>query len=151
MTIGVRMVLVILALFVVYGLVIWGLTLALRKLRVPSKWAVVLGFLVFAAGTGLWVVQAWPMDSITLINFPAVLFGDALYQWSILYLGDPSSSQAHYTIPWFLRVPQVHFTASIILWGLLGLVVQLLYNRRRRIVSFFHCCRSANTSAKGES
>ncbi len=144
-------ILIILALFTLYGLIIWGLTLALRKLGVPPKMAIILGFLAFAAGAGSWASLAWPLDTITLINFPAVLLGDTLYQQSILYLGNPHASQAHYTIPWFLRVPQVHFTASIILWGLLGLVVQLTHNRRHQIATFFRGYHPPEASAKGES
>ncbi len=142
--------LIILAVFVVYSVVIWGLTRALRKLGIPAKLNIVLGFLFFGVGAGLWAALAWPLDSITLINFPAVFLGDTLYQQSILYLGDPSSSQAHYTIPWFLRVPQVHFIASIMLWGLLGLVIQLTYNQRKQMASFFRCYHHPKTRAKGE-
>jgi hypothetical protein len=136
------LVLTILVLFTVYGLVLWGLTLALRRLGVPSKGSIIIAFLIFAVGTGVWVALVWPLDSSTLLNFPASLFGDALYQWSIRYLGDPSSPQAHYTIPWLLRVPQVYVVASIILWGFLGLMIQLIHNHRRQIALCFRCYRS---------
>ncbi len=144
-------VLTILALLTLYSSVILGLILALRKLGVPPRMAIVLGFLDFAAGGGLWAALAWPLDVITLINFPAVLLGDTLYQQSILYLGDPHSSQAHYTIPWLLRVPQVHFVASVIVWGLSGLVIQLVYNWRRHIASLFHRHHSTRATVEGDS
>ncbi len=144
-------VIVVVILFVIYGLVIGGLTLALRKLGVPSKWAIAFGFLLFSIGAGLWATQIWPRDTVVMVNFPAVLFGDVLYGGSIRYLGDPHSSQAHYTIPWFLRVPQVYFTASIILWGLVGLVIQLIHNRWTRIASLFRGHHHSGASVKGES
>ena len=141
-------VLPLLTIFVIYGLVLWGLTLALRKLRVPSKWAIALAFLIFAVGTGVWAAVVWPLDTSTLINLPASLFGDALYQWSIRYLGDLSSPQAHYTIPWLLRIPQVYVLASIIVWGLFGLVIQLVLNYRRQIASWSRCHHLDNTGVK---
>ena len=128
MSVSLAQITVILALLAIYGLITWGLTFLLRKLGVPSKWAIFLGFLAFGIGAGFWASLAWPLDSITLLNLPAALFGDALYQGSIQYLGDPSSSQAHYTIPWFLRIPKVYVLASIVLWGLLGLIAQLISN-----------------------
>ncbi len=125
-------VLYVLVLFAVYGLVFWGLTSVLRKLGVPAEGAIILSFLVFAVAAGVWATQIWPLETAGMVNLPAVLFGDALYQWSIRYLGEPSSSQAHYSIPWLLRIPQVYGIASIILWGLLGMAIQLIHNRRRQ-------------------
>ena len=119
-----------LVLFAVYGLVLWGLTSVLHKLGVPAKGAIILSFLVFAVAAGVWATQIWPMDTVVMVNLPAVYFGDALYMWSIRYLGEPSSSQAHYSIPWLLRVPQVYVVASITVWGLLGMTIQLIHNRR---------------------
>ncbi len=125
-------VLYVLVLFAVYGLVLWGLTSALRKLGVPAKGVIILSFLVFAVAAGVWATQIWPMDIVVMVNLPVVYFGDALYQWSIRYLGEPSSSQAHYSIPWLLRIPQVYVIASIILWGLLGMTIQLIHNHRHQ-------------------
>lgn len=128
-------VIVFVILFVIYGMVIGGLILALRKLGVSSKWAIAFGFLLFSIGAGLWATQIWPRDMMVFVNFPASFLGEGLYGGAIRYLGDPNSSQAHYTIPWFLRVPQVYFVASIILWGLAGTAIQLIYNRRIRIAT----------------
>lgn len=66
-------------------------------------------------------------DSPFLLNIPGVLLGDEVYVLSIEYLGDPGSPQAHYTIPWILRIPQVYVPVSILLWGLIGLVIQKAY------------------------
>jgi hypothetical protein len=125
--------LVILVLFVFYGLIILGLTLALRRLKVPAKIAVVLGFLIFSVISGLGVVWRWPDDISVMFNLPASLIGDWIYQTSIQYLGDPHSDQAHYTIPWILRVPQVYVLASVLFWGLVGLLIQLARNGRTRV------------------
>ncbi|MDO8567242.1 MAG: hypothetical protein Q7R57_00845, partial [Dehalococcoidales bacterium] len=78
---------------------------------------------------------AWPLDVITLINFPAVILGETIYIESIQHIGDPHSSQAHYTIPWLLRIPQVHVLASMIVWGTLGFLIQFVRNRLRRATS----------------
>ncbi len=76
--------------------------------------------------TGLLIVWLWLYDVIILIN-PAVAFiGSEVYRLSIIHLGNPNSSQAHFTIPWFLRIPQVYFLISILLWGFIGLLIQLV-------------------------
>ncbi|MDD5082927.1 MAG: hypothetical protein PHU08_06085, partial [Dehalococcoidales bacterium] len=133
MYVTIRMAGIVLLLLAIYGLIIWGLTLALRRLGVPSGRVIVLGCLIFGGGMGLWVVRAWPMDSIMLINLPAVLAGDAIYRWTIQIWGNPASSQAHYTIPWISRIPQVYFLTSMVIWGILGLLAQLAHNRRHQI------------------
>ena len=71
-------------------------------------------------------------DNIFLPNIPGVLLGDEVYVHSIDFLGDPSSAQAHYTIPWILRIPQVYVPVSILFWGLLGLIIQVAHNTARR-------------------
>jgi hypothetical protein len=114
-----------------YGLVIWGLVAILRLRRVSPKRAIVLGFLVFGITTGLLVVWDWPLDRITYYNLFTVLLGNEVYQLSITVLGDPHSDQAHYTIPWFLRIPQVYLIVSAIFWGLLGLILQAAVNKQR--------------------
>lgn len=130
--------LVILVLFVFYSLIIFGLILALRRLEVPAKIAIVLGFLIFSVISGLGVVWRWPDDISVMVNFPASLIGDWIYQVSIQYLGDPHSDQAHYTIPWILRIPQVYVLASVLFWGLVGLLIQIIRNGWMRISSRHH-------------
>ncbi len=124
--------LVILVLFVFYSLIIFGIIAALRRLKVPAKITIVLGFLIFSLISGLGVVWRWPEDISVMVDFPASLTGDWIYQASIQYLGDPSSPQAHYTIPWILRVPQVYVPASVLFWGSVGIIVQLAYNKLTR-------------------
>ncbi len=58
-----------------------------------------------------------------LPNLPGQILGEWAYDWAIAAIGDPTSSQARYTIPWILRVPQVIVPASVLVWGLTGLIV----------------------------
>lgn len=115
---------------VLYGIVLLGLVLLLRKIGVPAKRVIIAGFLVFGAVTGTLTAWVWPADSSVYFNVFASLLGDQLYSLSIQYFGDARSAQAHYTIPWVLRVPQVYVVASVVLCGLVGFVLQWVYNRR---------------------
>lgn len=150
MYVGIRMAGMILVLLAIYGLIIWGLALALRRLGVLSGKVAVLGCLIFGGGMGFWVVRAWPLDSIMLMDLPAVLAGDAIYRWTIQIWGNPASSQAHFTIPWIYRIPQVYFMTSIVIWGILGLLAQLAHNRRHQIPRFFRGWLSTHSSARKE-
>lgn len=81
----------------------------------------IVGFMVF--GTALGFAAVWfrqHTDTVFLLNIPGTWLGDAVYDLSIRFFGDPCSSQAHYTIPWLLRIPQVYLPASIFFWGILG-------------------------------
>ena len=78
-------------------------------------------FLLFGIGIGF--VSVWfnnNTDTIFFLNIPGTLIGDGIYYRSIEIFGDPSSAQAHYTIPWLFRIPQVYVLASGLFWGLLG-------------------------------
>jgi len=112
-----------------YGLVILGLVMAFRKMQIPSKKAILLGFLTFGIAIGFLTAWAWPADSSFYFNAFGALLGDQVYNLSIRCFGDIISPQAHYTIPWILRVPQVYVITSIVVYGLVGLVLQLVYNR----------------------
>ena len=72
-------------------------------------------------------------DVMFFPNIPGVFLGDAAYGLAILYLGDPSSNYAHYTIPWILRINQVYVPISIALWGLIGLAIQLVYKQKQKV------------------
>jgi hypothetical protein len=122
----------ILILSVIYGLAIFGSAVILRKMGVSSKKVIILSFLVFGAVTGFLVAWVWPGEIGVFINIFTVFLGDEVYQLSTRYLGDISSPQAHYTIPWILRIPQIYVPASIIFWGLVGLSLQLVYNMVRK-------------------
>jgi len=93
---------------------------------------VVAGFLVYGLVVGLLNSWWWGFsDDVFLLNVPGVLLGDVVYNLSIEYLGNPYSEQAHYTIPWVLRVPQVYVPVSLVFWGLVGMVVHVIYVRVR--------------------
>jgi len=115
-----------------YGLIVWSVVLLLRRFEVLPRARVLAGFVIAGVIGGLVAVWAWPADLAVLLDLPGVLLGDLVYSWSIAYLGDPASSQAHFTIPWLLRVPQVYVPVSTLFWGFVGLVVQAVVNRKRR-------------------
>lgn len=97
------------------------------------KGKIVIGFLIYGLTVGL--LSTWWQgisDMVFLPNIPGVMLGDSVYSLAISYLGDPSSPQAHLTIPWILRIPQVYIPISIMFWGVLGLVIQLICNIRKR-------------------
>ena len=86
-----------------------------------KKSIIISGFIIY--GTILGFISVWfrqNTDSLFFLNIPGTLLGDTAYGLSILFFGDPHSSQAHYTIPCLLRIPQVYVPASIFLWGLIG-------------------------------
>jgi hypothetical protein len=122
----------LLVLSAIYGLAICGLIVVLRKLGFLAKKRLGLSFVLFGIATGFLVAWAWPGDGSVLINFFTVFLGDGVYHLSIRYLGDISSPQAHYTIPWLLRIPQVYVIVSIILWSLIGVSSQVIYNRWKK-------------------
>jgi len=124
-----NVVLLVLILSAIYALVILGLVLLLRKIGVPGQRVIVLGFLIFGAVAGILAAWIWPFDSSIYFNVFATYLGDQVYNLSIQYLGDVHSPQAHYTIPWLLRIPQVYVLTSIVLCGLVSLPFQWVYNR----------------------
>jgi len=115
----------------IYGAAISALVLLLRRAGVPGGRAILLSLLIFGAVTGMLTTWAWPLEASIYFNLPATLLGDRVYDLSIRYLGDSGSPQAHYTIPWMLRVPQVYALVAVALSALVGLPLQWLYNRRR--------------------
>ena len=124
------MILLLLITAALYVALVAGLTLLLQRLKFPSQYAAVVSSLSFGLVSGLVVAWLWPWDSAILFDWPGALLGEQLYNLSIEALGDSHSSQAHYTIPWLLRVPQVMVIVSILVWGTLGIVAQWIRNRR---------------------
>jgi hypothetical protein len=123
----------LLVLWAIYGLVILGLVVAFRKAHVPSEKAIFFSFLAFGAALGFFTAWLWPADSSVYFNVFGVLLGDPVYDLSIRYFGDIISPQAHYTIPWVLRIPQVYVITSIVVYALIGLLLQLVTNRCLKI------------------
>ena len=93
-------------------------------------------FVVYGLIVGFLTVWWWHYsDNLFFPNIPAILLGDRAYSLSIDLLGDPSSAQAHYTIPWILRIPQVYVLASTTFWGFLGIVAQSCLRLAKRRMS----------------
>jgi hypothetical protein len=89
--------------------------------------------LLFGTALGLASVVLWPKDLGVYLNIPGTAAGDWVYRFSIEAFGNPHSDQAHYSIPWMMRVPQIHAVVSPILYLLPGIAVQWVYNRVRRV------------------
>jgi len=96
---------------------------------ISAKKGLLVGFLAYGIIVGVLSIWWWGIsDNVFLPNIPGMLLGDLVYNLSIKYLGNPYSSQAHYTIPWILRIPPVYIPVSVIFWGLLGVVIQKAYS-----------------------
>jgi hypothetical protein len=74
-------------------------------------------------------MQLWPNDSSVLPNIFGVWLGDWIYRQAIAWMGNPYSAQAHETIPWIMRVPQVYVSASTGLCAAAGLALQWVFDR----------------------
>jgi hypothetical protein len=98
-----------------------------------GKSKVLTGFLVYGIAVGLLSSWWWGIsDSPFLLNVPGELLGYEVYDVAIRLLGDPYSPQAHYSIPWVLRVPQVFVPVSTLFWGVIGLALQTAYVKLKR-------------------
>jgi hypothetical protein len=99
-----------------------------------SKSKILTGFLIYGIAVGLLSSWWWGIsDNLFLLNIPGELLGYEVYDAAIRLLGDPSSPQAHYSIPWVLRVPQVFVPVSTLFWGVIGLVSQTAYLKLKRV------------------
>ncbi len=79
-------------------------------------WLVPLAFLGYGIVVGL-LTLSWlapGRDAPFPLNLSGQLLGQEAHLWAIGLLGDPASAQAHFTIPWLLRIPQVIVLASAI-------------------------------------
>jgi len=91
----------------------------------------ITGFIIYGIAVGF--ISVWfrqHTDTLFLLNVPGTLLGDAVYGLSIRFFGDPHSSQAHYTIPWLFRIPQVYVPTSVFFWGLLGTIFAVFLKPR---------------------
>jgi len=96
-----------------------------------KKAIIMIGFIIYGIAVGF--IAVWfrqNTDMVFLLNIPGTLLGDAVYGLSIRFFGDPHSSQAHYTIPWLFRIPQVYVPISVLFWGLLGTIFTVLLKPR---------------------
>jgi len=85
----------------------------------------------------------WPKDPfyIFILNAPALCLGDLVYNSLISFFGNPSSPQAHYTIPWMFRIPQIYFFTSIVFWFIIGVIfyyfqkhIEKTYKQRNKTI-----------------
>ncbi len=116
---------------IAYGLLAAGIVKLLRRFATLPGVRIFVGCLCAGLVAGLLTVRIWPADVVAWVNLPGMVLGDIVYNGSIRLLGDPASAQAHYTIPWILRVPQVYLLVTILLWGIIGIAIQLYFNRKR--------------------
>jgi len=118
----------LLILLLIYGIFIFGFAVALRKIGIPRHSMLFAGFALFGILSGLVAALYGHHEGQYIYNIPGVLVGEEIYTYAIDHFGDPHSAFAHYTIPWVLRIPQVVLLTSAIVWGLIGLIAQLIYN-----------------------
>ncbi|MFU8795902.1 MAG: hypothetical protein ACNA7X_01215 [Dehalococcoidia bacterium] len=114
-----------------YAGIIVALILILARAGVSKRLVLFAGFVVFGILSGVLAVLGVPGETALVMN-PGVLWGEAVYIFSLRLIGDPHSAFAHYTIPWVLRTPQVFLLTSTAAWGLIGALAQTVYNRRKR-------------------
>ncbi len=97
-------------------------------MRSRARSKILVGFLVYGLAVGLLSVWWWgSRDSMFLPNIPGELLGERVYDLSIKIFGNPHSPQAHFTIPWVLRIPQVFVPVSVLFWSIIGLVIQMIH------------------------
>lgn len=90
-------------------------------------------FLIYGIIVGILSSWWWSIsDNFFLLNIPGELIGYQVYSLSIKVFGDPMSPQAHYTIPWLLRIPQVFVPVSTIFWIIIGVFVNAAFIRFRQ-------------------
>lgn len=56
----------------VYGLIVWGIVVLLRRFGALPRTRVLVGFLVAGLVAGLVAMLAWPADVAVLLNLPGV-------------------------------------------------------------------------------
>jgi hypothetical protein len=109
--------------------VILGSSLLFRRMGIPSGRFILAAFLVVGFGLGILSALLWPLEPAVYVNVAGTAAGDWLYRISIERFGDPFSAQAHYTIPWVLRIPTVYVISTTVLYAAAGVFFQLLFDR----------------------
>jgi hypothetical protein len=108
---------------------LFGLAMLFRRMGMPENRFVVVSFLLFGINLGLASALLWPRDLGVYLNVLGTAAGDWVYTASIQWIGNPNSDQAHYTIPWVLRIPQVTAWVSPLLYGAIGWLIQFGYDQ----------------------
>ncbi len=103
-----------------------------RLLRLCGNKVLIVSFFLFGITLGLASALLWPRDLGVYINILGTAAGDWVYRTAIAWIGNPYSGQAHFTIPWLLRIPQVYAWITPVIYAVIGLAVQYLYYRIRK-------------------
>lgn len=110
-----------------YAILIWSLSRWLAKSERFAKLAILWACLVLGLIGGVLTAWIWPgLDSIFYPNVPAFLLGEQLYIWATSTVA-PGTPSPHNAILWPLRTPQVFVFAALILFGLLGAILQAAF------------------------
>jgi hypothetical protein len=112
--------------------VLFGIAILFRRIGMPKHTSIFFAFLVIGIVLGLVSVFLWPGDLGVYLNLPGTAAGDWVYHSSIDVFGNPVSDQAHYTIPWILRIPQIYVIVSPLIYGAAGGLIQFVYNRIKK-------------------
>lgn len=115
------------ALLFIYGIWIFALVVAFRKLS--KNWAIFLGFLSFGIITSIFIVLPGRHEGMYFYNFPTTGLAEELHAWAYHHLltnEEKESDIAARLIPWPFQYMQVYLLTSLVLWGGLGLIAQLV-------------------------
>jgi hypothetical protein len=112
--------------------ILLGLAVLFRRSGMPEDRFVLVSFLVFGIVLGLASAFLWPQDLSVYLNVLGAAAGDGIYHTAITVIGNPNSDQAHFTIPWLFRVPLVYAWISPMLYGVIGLAIQLIHSQLRK-------------------
>lgn len=116
-------------LYLLYSIIITlVLVYFLYKVGIHERHMIFAGFAIFSLLAGTFSGLAQHREGLIIYNALGVYLGDEVYNYAINHFGNPHSFQAHYTIPWIFRIPQIYLFASLIAYGVIGLVIQLIYN-----------------------
>ncbi|MFA4837245.1 MAG: hypothetical protein WC749_14410, partial [Dehalococcoidia bacterium] len=114
------------------GICIVALALLFRGLGMSKRQIIFASFAAFGLLSGLMLASSKSSEGLQMVNIIGENLGERIYEFSIDHFGNPHSSNAHYTIPWLLRLPQVRLFTSVVPLSFLGLLAQLVYNRVKK-------------------
>lgn len=149
----IRLIPVLLILLVIWGVAVFGLIAVLRKVGVPSKVMILTGFLIFGGVIGAWSFQEGKKDIVAALNLPGSTVSEIVYNDYLLPYWKSTLEPVGYEhipirdlktgevigvedVPQYdfplKKVSDLYMPVSIVSWGLLGLLLQLVYNRRMK-------------------
>lgn len=112
-----------------------ALVFFIRKIGIGKRYIIFAGFAIFGLLAGTFSGLVEHREGLIISNIIGVYLGDEVYSYAINHLGDPHSFQAHYTIPWVFRIPQIYLFTSLISYSVIGLVIQLIYNAVKKPIA----------------